>query len=179
MPDPLVSILLPVHNGERYLRQSIDSLLGQSFGDYELLILDDGSTDDSREIARSYEDTSIRVLTQENQGLTKSLNRLLKEARGDLIARADADDMYDRERLGAQVRVLDQGPEVGVAGSFCRFVDDAGIEKKQGFLFATDAEIRRRLRLEPSIPHSGAVVRKKLYDQVGGYDEQYAVAQGP
>src|ERR1035437_10045946 len=92
---PTISVLLPAYNAELYLRQAVDSVLAQSFADFELLALDDGSTDRSLSILREYEskDSRVRVISRENRGLVSSLNELITESRGRYLARMDADDV--------------------------------------------------------------------------------------
>ncbi|MFM7428012.1 MAG: glycosyltransferase family 2 protein [Elainella sp.] len=102
---PLISVLMPVYNSARYLKPAIDSILAQSFGDFEFLILDDGSTDRSSQILQSYaaQDARIHVTRRENQGVAKSLNQLIAQAQGELIARMDADDIALPDRFARQV----------------------------------------------------------------------------
>src|SRR5258705_775698 len=114
-PSPQVSVLLPVWNGERHLAAAIESVLGQSFTDFELLIVDDGSTDGSAALIRRYGDERIRLFENEkNLGVTRSLNLGLAQARGRYVARMDADDLSAPERLARQVAFLDSHPEVAL-----------------------------------------------------------------
>src|SRR5271170_5563678 len=118
MMTKLVTVLMPVHNGERYLAEAIESVLGQSAGDLELLIVDDGSTDRSAEICRDYRDPRIRLVQNPTHlGIVASLNRGLDLAAGAYVARMDSDDISLPERLEKQIRLLDENPEVGVCGA--------------------------------------------------------------
>jgi len=118
MSNPRVSVLLPVYNGEKYLAGAIDSLLGQTLSDFELLVLDDGSTDASRAIAESYKDQRIRCLVnEENRGVAKTLNHGIRQSRGIYIARMDSDDESLPERLEKQIRFLEQHPKIAIVGS--------------------------------------------------------------
>lgn len=112
---PLVSVCMPMYNASAYLRECIDSILCQTFGDFELLIADDGSTDESRYIVRSYDDPRIRLIENEHDYIG-SLNLLLKEARGKYIARMDADDIMVSFRLEAQFGYMERHVEVDVLG---------------------------------------------------------------
>ncbi|MEA1997137.1 MAG: glycosyltransferase family A protein, partial [Gemmatimonadota bacterium] len=104
---PLVTVLMPVYNGEEHLGEALDSLLGQAFEDFELLAIDDGSTDGSGKILESRKDSRVRVVkNRENLGQTATLNRGLELAKGELIARADQDDIYLKDRLGKQAAFL-------------------------------------------------------------------------
>ncbi len=109
--QPLVSVLMPVYNGRDYLRPAIESVLNQSFVDFELLIINDGSKDDSQEIIESYNDPRIVAIKQENQGVARSLNNGLKIAKGKYIRRHDADDISTTDSLKIQVDFLESNPE--------------------------------------------------------------------
>jgi len=115
---PAVTVLMGVYNGELFVRDAIDSILAQSYRDFELLVVDDGSTDTTPAILASYDDSRLRVLrNEENIGLTRSLNRGLRAARGGLIARQDADDLSLPNRLARQVTFLESHPDVVLLGT--------------------------------------------------------------
>ncbi|HIF01788.1 MAG TPA: glycosyltransferase family 2 protein [Nitrospinaceae bacterium] len=106
MHSPIISVLMPVYNNQKYLQKSIESILTQTVGDYEFIIVNDGSTDSSEKIIKNYQEKDDRIilLTQENQGVTKSLNKGIKNCRGKYIARMDADDVCAwRRGTGASV----------------------------------------------------------------------------
>ncbi len=122
MITPRVTVLMPVYKGERYLREAMESILGQTFTDFEFLIINDGSTDNSVDIILSYSDSRIRLVHNDgNLGLTASLNKGLGLAQGEFIARMDADDISRPERLARQVSFMDANPLVGVCGSWVQF----------------------------------------------------------
>ncbi|HEX6624956.1 MAG TPA: glycosyltransferase [Pyrinomonadaceae bacterium] len=124
---PKVSVLMAVYNGERYLREAIDSILGQTFADFEFIIIDDASTDRSFEIAGGYADPRIRLVRNErNLGLTLSLNRGLDLARGEYVARMDCDDLSLPERLAKQVAFMEANPDVGACSTWAFDIDSAG-----------------------------------------------------
>ena len=117
MTNPKVTVLMSVYNGEKYLREAIDNILNQTFKDFEFLIINDGSTDRTAEILQSYQDPRIRIINNEkNIGLTRSLNKGLKVAKGEYIARMDADDISPSDRLGKQVAYMDTHPEKALLG---------------------------------------------------------------
>lgn len=127
--SPRVSIVMPVFNASKYLRAAIESMLAQKFDDFEFLLLDDASTDDSFDIARSYASSDSRVQclrNEENRGVSQTLNRGWDMARGDLIARMDADDISEPERLEKQVRFLDEHHEVVACGAWAMDIDTHG-----------------------------------------------------
>jgi glycosyltransferase involved in cell wall biosynthesis len=111
MSDPLVTIIVPIYNGSAYLSETLDSLLSQTFRDFELLAIDDGSTDGSGEIVRSIKDERIRLIGKENGGLCEALNLGIAEARAPYIARSDQDDISFSERLKRQLHVMENHPE--------------------------------------------------------------------
>lgn len=120
---PLVSVLLPVYNGAAYLAEAIESVLTQTFRDFELLVIDDGSSDESLAIAQSYADARIKVITKtSHQGLIDSLNQGLELAKGKYIARMDADDISLPTRFEKQVRFMDKHPKVGVCGTDIQYI---------------------------------------------------------
>ena len=121
---PKVTVLMPVYNGERFLRDAIESMLRQTFDDFELLIVNDGSTDGSRDLIRSYADQRIRLVEHEkNRGIVASLNTGIECACGEYLARMDADDVSLPHRLDAQVAFMEAHPEVGVCGGWVRTID--------------------------------------------------------
>lgn len=116
--DPVITVLMPVYNGEKYLREAINSILSQTFRDFELLIINDGSTDQSEAIIQSYNDDRIRyVLNASNQKIIATLNNGLKLARGRYIARMDADDIAEPERLRVQLDYMEANPGCGLCGT--------------------------------------------------------------
>ncbi len=124
---PRVTVFIPVYNRERYIGAAITSILAQSFTDYELLLIDDGSTDRSVEIMRSYSDPRIRVVCNgANLGIPKTRNRGLQLARGEYIALLDSDDVAHPRRLEKQVAFLDRHPDYAQVGSWDRAIDEQG-----------------------------------------------------
>ncbi len=176
---PNVSVLMSVHNGERYLAQSIDSLLEQTYQDFEIILIDDASTDSSPDIIQQYDVDNIKYIrNQENIGLTKSLNKGLELAQGNYIARMDADDVSLPKRFDEQVRFLDHHPEIGVVGSSCVLIDEENEPVGTYQLPTNDLEIRWRCMLANPFAHPSVMVRKTVLDENGlRYDESYRCAQ--
>lgn len=172
---PTVSIVLSVYNAEQYLAAAIDSLLNQTFGDFELLIGDDGSRDRSLAIIHTYaaQDCRIQVSQNpENWGGSKTRNRLLNQAKGQYIAVMDADDIALPNRLALQVNFLDHHPEVVCLGGAHDLIDEAGRRLTRLHLPEQDAEIQAlALAGHGSICHPCAMVRRSVFQAVGGYDE--------
>jgi GT2 family glycosyltransferase len=162
---------MAVFDGERFLREALDSVLGQSFADLELIVVDDGSTDASPEILVEYSarDPRVRVQRQSNQGASASLNVGIGLARAPLIARLDADDLALPGRFERQVRFLADTPAVGMVGGQATIVDDEGREVAPARYPLSDSEIRQAFAATTPFVHSAVTMRKALLDQVGGY----------
>jgi glycosyltransferase involved in cell wall biosynthesis len=124
---PTVSVILPAYNGARFLKEAVDSIVLQTFQDWELILVDDGSTDHTPEIMKGYNDPRIRYLkNEENKGLVYSLNRAIEASTGRYIARMDADDFSQPDRLEKQVIFLESHPDIGVYDVRQQFIDDTG-----------------------------------------------------
>ena len=173
---PKVTVLMSIYNSETYLREAIDSILDQTFGEFEFLIINDGSTDKTLEILESYNDSRIRIIKQENIGLTKSLNKGLSLAKGEYVARMDADDISLHERLEKQVTLMDSEPDVGVCGTLVKTIDN-----NDGSIWSYPAEpdkIRCRMLFESVIAHPSAMIRRSFFEKYNlHYDENLNQAQ--
>lgn len=124
---PRVTVFVPVHDRERFVGEAIESVLAQTYADFELLLVDDGSTDRSVEVMRTYRDQRIRIVENgENLGIPRTRNRGLELARGEYIALLDSDDRMLPRRLEQQVAFLDQHPDFAQVGAWCRMMDEAG-----------------------------------------------------
>jgi hypothetical protein len=173
-PNPRVSVLLPVRDAERFLPEALESILAQSFRDFELLAIDDGSRDGSAAIldACARRDPRVRVVRRPHQGLIATLNDGLGLARGELIARMDADDVALPQRLEKQVARLDRDPQLVCIGGAFELIDAAGRLFDRAFPPCDHASIlARALRGESTISHSAATFRRDLVRQLGGYQE--------
>jgi glycosyltransferase involved in cell wall biosynthesis len=166
-----------VYNGEPWLGEAVDSVLRQTLVDFELIVVDDGSTDGTLGVLEQRRDSRITVLRQARGGQTAALNRGLRSARAPLLARLDADDVALPDRFARQVTFLSAHPEVGLLGSACREISPAGTVVRTLTPPGDDAAIRRRLiRANPFI-HSSVMFRRTVLDVAGPYDESFAVAQ--
>ncbi|MDE0919066.1 MAG: glycosyltransferase [Arenicellales bacterium] len=126
MNNPPVTVLMSVYNGARYLGEAIDSILGQTYRDFEFLIIDDGSTDDSVDIINGYQDPRIRLQQHPNRGLAESLRQGVIDARGDIIVRADQDDVSHYRRVEEQVAYLDQRDSIGLVRTLLEIINANG-----------------------------------------------------
>ena len=173
--SPYVTVLMSVYNGEKYLKEAIDSILNQTFEDFEFLMIDDGSTDQSLKILRSYKDPRLRIVQNEkNIGLIKSLNKGLKLAQGKYIARMDADDISLPERLEKQVTFMDVSPKIGVCGTWLQAFGE--IKRTVVKSPLNHEDIIARMFCDNSIWHPTVIFRKDIIDRYHlFYDEN---AQG-
>lgn len=178
---PRVSVILPVYNSSSYLEQAVDSLLKQSFGDFELLAVDDGSTDSSRSILEqaSERDPRVRVLSQQNGGVALALNAGIKVAKGEFIARMDADDISLPDRFSLQVSFLEMHPCVVAIGGQIVLVDPEGRElcpmpMPKDHLSIDEFHLNN---FTSALCHPATMIRKDALVDIGGYDPKFLTAQ--
>jgi hypothetical protein len=169
--DPAVSVVLPVWNAERSLASAIDSVLAQTFTDFELLIVDDGSSDGSGALIRRYRDRRIALIENEkNLGVARSLNLGIARARGRYLARMDADDLSAPERLERQVAFLDAHPAIALVATWARRIDARGVQIGVFAAPTDDPTLRCRLRVANCIVHGSVMMRSDVVRALGGYD---------
>jgi glycosyltransferase involved in cell wall biosynthesis len=164
---PQLSVVMPVHNALPHLDQAIESILGQTFRDFEFVILDDGSTDGTRDRLRHWAklDRRIRLLeSDENLGPVGSSNRVARAARSPFVARMDGDDVSYPDRLAEQLQLLRDNPGVGIVASVCDLIDTHGRKLR-------DPEVWRLARRSVFVPfaHGAMMYRRDVFDRVGGY----------
>jgi glycosyltransferase involved in cell wall biosynthesis len=169
---PLVSILVPVYNAERYLRETLASLLAQTYSNFEIIALDDGSTDGSLAILQELaaKDARFKISTRPNQGIAATRNELISLATGEFLAVNDADDLSSPQRLEKQVAYLQAHPECVAVGSRMKMIDPQG--RYVGEHFATTAHDgidACNLTGSGAIGHSSAMMRASAVRTVGGY----------
>lgn len=183
MTQPRVSVVIPVRNGKDYLQEALDSVLQQSFADLELLLINDGSNDDDYD-RYGLQDKRIRVIHLDGTGVSRARNVGMEQSRGELIAFLDADDVWFPGKLQAQVKYLDEHPDVGVVfGKFIRWPSLAGggfapsttlIQDASGIATA-EAErsgwLYTRLLKGLLVGMNTAIIRRNIYEAIGGFDE--------
>jgi glycosyltransferase involved in cell wall biosynthesis len=175
----MVSVVTAVYNGARFLRESIDSILAQTCDDFEFIIVDDGSTDDTRAVLDCYTDARIvRLRNERNIGLTRSLNRGLALARGSFVARHDADDVGRRHRLEAQLQFFEGHRDVGLLGAAYDVIDAMCHHVASYTPPQCDTAIRWQQLFHNAFCHSTVMFRRDLLtEDVPGYDERIRCAQ--
>lgn len=172
LDNPRISVIMSVYNGERYLREAIESILNQTFADFEFLIVNDGSTDGSLEIIQSYQDERVRAINNEqNIGLTKSLNKAIRQARGGYIARQDADDISLPNRFEQQIEYFDKHPEIALLGTSVYKIDEQG--KVVGRIIAPANPGRKAKQFS----HGSTMFKREVVDRLGGYNELFRYCQ--
>lgn len=184
---PVVSVLMPVHNSDRYLKDSVESVLNQSYGDFELIIINDGSSDGSEdimvELAKS--DSRISIIQQENKGIVEALNHGLCRAKGKYIARMDSDDISLPDRLFKQVAFMEEHPDVAVCGTWIRYFGDMAGEWQMPH---DDEIIQTELLFRSVLAHPSVIIRKNIltenmisyrhgYDHAEDYDLWARIAE--
>jgi glycosyltransferase involved in cell wall biosynthesis len=170
---PLISVCLSVYNAERYVGACVQSVLGQTLGDFEFIIIDDGSTDGSRAILQRFaaQDSRIRLISRENRGIVASANEELSLARGEFIARIDADDLALPNRFERQIQFLHDNPEVVCCGSRVILIDPDGRPLTDMPKQLAHDEIVQALFSGgiQAIYNSSTMLRKSAVERVGGY----------
>lgn len=175
-----VSVILCVYNDERFVRQAVKSLLTQTYRDFELLIVDDASTDGTHGILEEFarEDRRIHVLTNStNLGLTKSLNIALREAHSELVARMDADDIALPHRLEKQLAFLESHPDIDIVGTAYEWLDESGQVIGRPNVITNPDDIHRVLPRTNPLLHSSVMIRRTALERASGYDESFRRAQ--
>ena len=166
--EPKVTVLMPVYNEEKYLPESIESILSQTFKNFDFLIIDDGSTDNSEKIIRSYNDSRIQILLNgKNIGIVKTLNKGLKLSKGKYIVRMDADDVSLPERLEKQITYMEENPETGVLGCNIRNVDKNLNFISENLRPITHYQNLWKLLYKTNMMHPTVVFRKSVLSKNG------------
>lgn len=176
-PTPVVTVLMPVYNGSEYLNESIRSILQQSFTDFEFIIIDDGSTDDSVSIVSSFKDYRIRLICNDrNLGVSEALNKGLALSSGMYVARMDSDDISYPERLAKQVAFMEENREIGICGTW---VEVIGGSEAKVYRYPTDSwRIKCNHLFGPALAHPSVIMRREWLERLGNvYNSNFNYAQ--
>jgi glycosyltransferase involved in cell wall biosynthesis len=170
---PKVAVVTSVYNGEDFLEQCVHSILDQTFRDFEFIILNNGSTDETAQILNQFRDPRLRIIHQENLGVTRSLDKGVRMAHADLIARLDADDYSFPNRLSKQVDFMDRNLDYALCGT--KFLELTGnkISPQKVPFIENDENIRSILSCYNPFSHSAVMFRKQSFIAAGGYDERF------
>jgi glycosyltransferase involved in cell wall biosynthesis len=172
-----ISVIMPVFNEENYLRASIESILNQTFSDFEFIIIDDGSTDNTSKIIESYKDNRIQFIKNKKKGIVKQLNFGINVANSQIIARMDADDVAECNRFEEQFDYLRQHPEVHVVGSNVLYLNEKSkiICEKKYPQYHNDIEFM--MPIESSVCHPSVMMRKEIFKNERQYSENFKYAE--
>ena len=165
---------MPVYNEEKYLEESIESILEQSFTDFEFIILDDGSTDDSADIVESFRDSRIKFYRSEKKGIVKQLNFGISKVKTQIIGRMDADDVAELNRFQEQFCFLQKNPGVSVVGSNVFLIDEKAKVICEKVYPENQKDIEYTMPIENSMCHPAVMMRKEIFDNFGLYKESYS-----
>jgi glycosyltransferase involved in cell wall biosynthesis len=173
---PRIDVIMSVYNGEKHLREAIESILNQTYTNFKLIIIDDSSNDGSLGIINSFADERIEVIRNKNRkGLTRNLNKALEMAEGKYVARQDADDVSLPSRFESQVAFLEKHPEVDVLGTASFLIDEKGNEIKKTITHPTPS---RQIFLERNeVFHGSAMIKREALEATGGYNELFKYSQ--
>ncbi|MGB0383494.1 MAG: glycosyltransferase [Ardenticatenaceae bacterium] len=175
---PKISVIIPVYNGEQTIQETIDSVLAQTFSDFELIVINDGSTDATLEIVTSIQDPRVKLFSYPNRGLSHSRNRGLTHARSDLVAFLDADDLWTADKLEAQRNALQANPQATVAYSWTDFIDEFGQSLGQGIHVTKNGHVLADLLENNFIVNgSNVLIHQDALISVGGFDESFVSAE--
>ena len=175
-----ISVIMSVYNSEKWLKKSILSILNQTYSDFEFIIVNDGSTDNSLSIIKSLQksDKRIKLINQHNTGLTKSLNRAISISKGNLIARIDADDISLPTRLMSQFKLMSCNDKIGLCYTNYTEIDEMGEKIRNLNLTFSFNKIKKNLSNGINvIPHSSVMYRKSIFSKLGGYRERFIKSQ--
>jgi glycosyltransferase involved in cell wall biosynthesis len=173
MASPLVSVVLPVHDGERFLGEAVESVLSQTLRDFELVVVDDGSTDGTQDVLAAVGDRRLRVVARPHRGLVAALNAGIAVASAPYVARMDADDVSEPQRLERQVELLEQRARAGMTATWVAVVDEEGSELRRHVLPPEHADLVRRLLLRNPFQHGSVLLRRDALEAAGGYRGDY------
>ena len=179
MTSPKITVLMPVYNGGKYLNDAIESVLNQSFSDFEFLIINDGSTDNSEGVIKKYQQQDTRIVyikNEENIGLQKTLNKGLSFSKTDFLARMDSDDIWcDKDKLQKQFDFLKKNPDHALVGTAMETMDEKGSKLQTIKFKESDNEIRNVILFSSQFAHPSVMISERALDEIGFYatDNKY------
>lgn len=176
--NPKISVVMSVYNGMPYLKEALKSILNQTYKNFEFIIVDDASTDKSLKYLKSLKDKRIKLINnKKNLGLASSLNKALKLAKGDYVARMDADDISLPKRFEEQVNFLQKNPETMLCGTWVDLISDKGEKIGEKKYPTGDSQIKKSLAWYPAIVHPTFMSRKGFYKALNGYNPNFDFAE--
>ncbi|MBD2430239.1 MULTISPECIES: glycosyltransferase [Fischerella] len=175
---PVISVIIPTYNSEKTIRHTIESVLQQNFSDFELIIINDGSTDSTLEVISHFQDSRIKVFSFDNAGGNVSRNRGLKQAIGEFVSFLDADDLWTPDKLESQLNALKANPQVAVAYSWTDYIDEQGKFLLSGTHITANGNVYEQLLVSNFLENgSNPLIRREALVELGGFDESLTAAQ--
>ncbi len=169
---PFISVIIPAYNAEKTIKETIESVLKQTFTDFELIIINDGSTDATLEIINSIYDTRIKVFSYSNSGLQKSRNRGIEKAQGEYMSFIDADDLWTDDKLELQLKALQENPQAKVAYSWTNWIaGDNNVYRRESYISATGDVFQQLLLVDFIENGSNPLIDLSVFKEVGNFDE--------
>ncbi|MBD2693188.1 glycosyltransferase [Anabaena catenula] len=174
----VISVIIPVYNGEKTIRETLESVLNQSFSLIEVIIINDGSTDATLEIIQSISDSRLQVFSYPNSGIAVSRNRGIAKASGEYIAFIDADDLWKPDKLKFQVNTLEQNSEAAVAYSWCDHIDESSRFLRSGSRFTANGDVYSKLLVANFLENgSNPLIRADALASIGGFEASLSPAE--
>lgn len=181
LKKPIISVIMAVYNDEKYLREAVESILNQTYGNFEFIIFDDASTDNSANILKKFamQDKRVRlIINEKNKGLTKNLNVGLRLAKGDYIARMDGDDISLTERFEKQLKYFSNHKDIVMCGTWTYSIDENGKTKSISKYPTGEREFFWSSVFRPSVAHPSVMIKREILSSHGlSYNENYRTAQ--
>ena len=173
-----ISVIIPVFNGAKTIKETIDSILNQIFQNLELIIIDDGSKDTTLEVVKSFSDSRIKVFSYPNAGLSASRNRGISQAKGEYISFIDADDLWTPDKLESQWKALQKNPQAAIAYSWTDYIDESSKFIKSGRRIKVNGDAFSKLLLINFLENgSNPLIRQEAFEKIGGFDESLLAAE--
>ena len=175
---PLISVIIPVFNGEKTIEATIASVLNQTFTDFELIVVDDGSRDLTSSIVSSIKDPRLKLFSYENAGVSNSRNRGFSHASGEFISFLDADDLWTPDKLEAQLKALQENPLAAVAYSWVDYINQAGRFYRAGNHMTVNGDIHKIMLVNNPLENgSNPLIRRQAFAEIGGFDQKLEGAE--
>ncbi|NES24778.1 MAG: glycosyltransferase [Symploca sp. SIO3E6] len=175
---PLISIIIPVYNGEKTIRETIESVYNQTFSDWELIVINDGSQDSTLEILSSISEPRLKIFSYPNGGQAISRNRGISQAKGEYISFLDADDLWTPDKLATQLRALQENPQAAVAYSWSDFIDESSKFLRPSGHVTVNGDALANLLLVNFLDNgSNPLIRRQALDEVGGFEASLTPAE--
>ncbi len=175
---PLISVVIPVYNGEKTIKETIESVLNQTFKDFELIVINDGSKDATQEIVEGIQDSRIKLFSYPNAGQAASRNRGFSHAVGEFIAFLDADDLWTPDKLEAQLKALQESPQAAVAYSWTNYINESSQFLRQGSYVSATGDVFKNLLVVNFLENgSNPLIRANALAEVGDFDGSVTPAE--